>query len=50
MRETYMMAIHAAVIACAGKDCYTGEDLAREKISTYDNEHRRPADEPRGMS
>ncbi len=37
-RETYMMAIHAAVIACAGKDCYTGEDLAWEKISTYDND------------
>src|SRR5256885_51167 len=38
MREPYMMAIHKAVDACAGKDCYTGEELAWEKISTYDND------------
>jgi len=34
----YMMAIHTAVIASQGVDDYTGEDLAWEKISTYDNE------------
>ncbi len=38
MREAYMMAIHEAVVACAGRDCYTGEELAWEQISTYDND------------
>lgn len=36
-REAYMIAIHKAVISSAGLDDYTGEKLAWEKISTYDN-------------
>lgn len=36
-REAYMIAIHNAVIASGGLDDYTGETLAWEKISTYDN-------------
>lgn len=37
-REAYMVAIHKAVIASGGLDDYTGEELAWDKISTYDNE------------
>ena len=37
MRESYMRAIHEAVVASNGKDAYTGEQLAWELISTYDN-------------
>lgn len=37
-REAYMLAIHAAVVASGGKDAYTGEPLAWELISTYDND------------
>jgi len=33
----YKQQIHAAVCASAGLDWYTGEPLAWEKISTYDN-------------
>jgi len=32
-----MRAIHEAVVASNGKDAYTGEQLAWELISTYDN-------------
>jgi hypothetical protein len=35
--ETYRMAIHAAVIAGAGLDAYTGEALDWKLISCYDN-------------
>jgi hypothetical protein len=37
-RESYMLAIHNAVVASEGNDFYTGEPLAWEKISTYSNE------------
>lgn len=33
-----MRAIHEAVVASGGHDEYTGEELAWELISTYDNE------------
>ena len=33
----YKMSIHLAVESSNGKDWYTGEELAWEKISTYDN-------------
>jgi hypothetical protein len=36
-REAYMLAIHKAVVASGGLDDYTGEELAWNKISTYDN-------------
>jgi hypothetical protein len=36
--ESYRIAIHAAVVASNGNDCYTGEPLAWERISTYNNE------------
>src|ERR1700730_4117755 len=36
-REAYMVAIHKAVLQSGGLDDYTGEPLAWEKISTYDN-------------
>jgi len=36
-RETYMKAIHEAVNNSKGVDHYTGEPLAWEIISTYDN-------------
>lgn len=36
-REAYMIAIHNAVIDSGGLDDYTGERLAWEKISTWDN-------------
>jgi hypothetical protein len=32
-----MIAIHKAVVASAGLDDYTGQELAWDKISTYDN-------------
>ena len=37
-RESYMQAIHRAVIAGEGRDVYTGEPLEWELISTYDND------------
>ena len=37
-RERYMMAIHQAVVDSKGRDYYTGEPLAWELISTYNNE------------
>jgi hypothetical protein len=36
--ETYRVAIHAAVVASAGNDYYTGEPLDWERISTYCND------------
>jgi hypothetical protein len=36
--EQYKMAIHRAVVASEGRDCYTGEQLAWNLISTYKNE------------
>ena len=36
-REVYMIAIHKAVIASRGLDDYTGQKLAWESISKYDN-------------
>lgn len=36
--ESYRIAIHAAVVASNGNDCYTGERLEWERISTYSNE------------
>lgn len=36
--EAYRVAIHAAVVASNGSDCYTGEPLEWESISTYCNE------------
>lgn len=36
-REAYMLAIHKAVVASGGLDDYTGQKLAWNKISTYDN-------------
>jgi hypothetical protein len=36
-REAYISAIHAAVERSEGLDSYTGETLAWELISTYDN-------------
>ena len=36
-REAYIAAIHSAVLKSAGFDAYTGEALAWELISTYDN-------------
>src|SRR4051812_13535264 len=41
MREAYMLAIHKAVAASGGHDEYTGEALAWQLISTYDNEESR---------
>jgi hypothetical protein len=38
MREAYMLAIHEAVTASGGLDEYTGEPLAWQLISTYDND------------
>ena len=37
-RSLYKEAIHAAVLACQGRDTYTGEDLNWKLISTYNNE------------
>jgi hypothetical protein len=37
-RRAYMRAIHEAVITSGGIDAYTGEVLAWELISTYNNE------------
>ena len=34
----YRQAIHEAVIACEGKDVYTGEELEWEKMGKYRNE------------
>ncbi|HWD27125.1 MAG TPA: hypothetical protein VG387_08170 [Rhizomicrobium sp.] len=39
--EAYRDMLHAAVLSSSGKDCYTGEDLHWEKISTYNNDHSR---------
>ena len=39
--SAYKEAIHRAVIACEGKDAYTGEDLDWSLISTYRNEDSR---------
>jgi hypothetical protein len=39
--EAYRDMPHAAVLSSSGKDCYTGEDLHWEKISTYNNDHSR---------
>ena len=36
-REIYKMAIHEAVVQSKGLDFYTGEPLAWEMISSYDN-------------
>jgi hypothetical protein len=36
-RESYMLSIHAAVVASDGRDAYTGEALDWHLISTYDN-------------
>ena len=36
-REAYMIAIHQAVLASNGLDAYTGQPLAWELISTYEN-------------
>jgi len=36
-REAYMISIHKAVVDSGGLDDYTGETLAWEKISTWDN-------------
>jgi hypothetical protein len=36
--EPYRVAIHAAVVASGGNDCYTGEPLEWERISTYCND------------
>jgi hypothetical protein len=36
--STYKQAIHEAVIACGGRDFYTGEELNWRLISQYDNE------------
>jgi hypothetical protein len=35
--EAYRVAIHQAVIKSAGRDDYTGEQLRRDLISTYEN-------------
>lgn len=37
-RESYMVAIHAAVVQSGGLDAYTGTALRWDQISTYDNE------------
>jgi hypothetical protein len=39
----YKQQIHAAVIACDGFDCYTGEELNWELISTYSNQDSKAA-------
>jgi hypothetical protein len=39
--ETYRVAIHSAVLNCEGRDCYTGEELRWDLISTYCNETSR---------
>ena len=36
-REIYKMAIHEAVVQSKGRDFYTGDPLAWEMISSYDN-------------
>jgi hypothetical protein len=36
-RESYMQAIHVAVVASDGRDVYTGERLEWNLISTWDN-------------
>lgn len=35
--ESYRLAIHSAVLECAGRDYYTGEELDWSLISQYDN-------------
>lgn len=37
-RALYKEAIHAAVLLSGGRDAYTGEQLAWQLISTYDND------------
>ena len=37
-RESYMLAIHSAVIRSEGNDAYTGEALHWHLISTYDSD------------
>src|SRR5687767_693317 len=36
-RESYIAAIHTAVVMSGGVDAYTGEALDWERVSTYDN-------------
>jgi hypothetical protein len=40
-RQAYKEAIHRAVLLSGGRDWYTGEDLAWELISSYNNEESR---------
>lgn len=44
-REAYMVAIHQAVMSSRGLDDYTGQELAWENISTYNNEESKKAGE-----
>lgn len=37
-RESYMLAIHEAVVRSTGADAYTGEPLRWDLVSTYDND------------
>jgi hypothetical protein len=39
--EAYRVAIHLAVLNCEGRDCYTGEELRWDLLSTYRNDKSR---------